>query len=130
MCTPLVVCISRHPIIILGWMSNILQSIVVFLSPSRHMLGQCLKLGHNCFLSHPFRFIIHYHPINDTILLTDLLSKLQNKQVGNFSTCNLPSVICNMFEHRLVNSASNPNLQGLTIWDNNHLCSSVICNKL
>jgi len=31
-----------------------------FFSLSRQFTGQCFKLGSDCFLPHPFRFIIHY----------------------------------------------------------------------
>jgi hypothetical protein len=32
---------------------------VGFLKPSRKMLGQYLKVDHDCFLPYPFEFIIH-----------------------------------------------------------------------
>jgi hypothetical protein len=40
-----------------------LRVFMVFLSPSRQMLGQYLKLGHDRFLPHPFQFIVHYLPL-------------------------------------------------------------------
>ena len=36
---------------------------MVFLSPSRQMLGQYLKSHCNCFLPHPFKVIIHNHAV-------------------------------------------------------------------
>lgn len=36
------------------------QVVVVFLSLSKNMLVHFLKLGHDCFLSHPFQIICYY----------------------------------------------------------------------
>jgi hypothetical protein len=36
-----------------------LRFLVLFLSPSRRMPGEVLILSHDCFLPHPFQFIIH-----------------------------------------------------------------------
>jgi hypothetical protein len=41
-----------------------LRFFVVFLSPSRQILGWYLSLGHSCFLSYPFEFIIHLLPFH------------------------------------------------------------------
>jgi hypothetical protein len=43
--------------------SALMNVFVVFLSPSRQIPGQKLRLGHDCFLPNPFQLIIHYHPI-------------------------------------------------------------------
>lgn len=41
----------------------VLRLFVAFLNPSRKMPGHLLKLGHNCFLLHPFPFM--ELPLND-----------------------------------------------------------------
>lgn len=43
---------------IVAWTLIILTEPFIF-SPSRQILGQCLKLDHDCFLLYPFQFIIH-----------------------------------------------------------------------
>jgi hypothetical protein len=35
-----------------------LRCSMVFLSPSRQMPGECLKVGHDCFYPHPLQIII------------------------------------------------------------------------
>jgi hypothetical protein len=40
-----------------------LKFVVLFLSSSKKMLGQYLKLDHDRFRPYPFQFIILYHPV-------------------------------------------------------------------
>jgi hypothetical protein len=51
-----------------------LRFFVVFLSPSRQMPGQYLKLGHDLSLPHPFQLIIHYHPLIQRYIVWDTKS--------------------------------------------------------
>jgi hypothetical protein len=44
-----------------------LRFIVVFFDPSRQMSGYYLKLGHDRFHPHPFRFIVHFYPFSGLI---------------------------------------------------------------
>jgi hypothetical protein len=40
-----------------------LRNFLLFLSPSTHMSGCHLNLGHDLFFPHPFQHTIHYRPI-------------------------------------------------------------------
>jgi hypothetical protein len=62
----------------LGPHTDYSQVFIVFLSFSRQMLGQCLKLGHDCFLPHPFNpFFTTTPTFNNT--LSEQLKALLNK---------------------------------------------------
>lgn len=43
--------------------------LMVFLSPSRKMLGQYLKFGHENFFSHPLKFIILLSSFHSTMYI-------------------------------------------------------------
>jgi hypothetical protein len=70
-----------------------LRYFMVFLSPSTQVPEWYLILGNNCYLPHPFKCIICYHPITHAIyceLLTLSLNKLQlNKQMMQSGSINL-----------------------------------------
>jgi hypothetical protein len=54
---------GRCDVRISGWTPTILIYSVILLSLSRQIPGYDLKLGHDRFLPHPFRFIVYYDPI-------------------------------------------------------------------
>jgi hypothetical protein len=69
---------------------SLLRVFVVFLSPSTQMPWYYLNLGHDRFLTHPFKFISHLLAFNrqNTVWVTEKAPlKITNKLINKYEQC-------------------------------------------